>query len=245
MSTLIDGKYSITDILNVEDLRQILEAFSAATGFTSGLVDQSTKKILISTGWRDICTKFHRAYKDSAIHCKTSNIKLTNNLNVEGQINIEQCESGLVDGATPIIIKGKHLANLSSGQIFFEQPDLDRFRKQAEQYGYEIEAYLEAVKKVPVVSEARFRELLKFLSMIASFIGALGLSNLESKDEIKVLSGLLPICSKCKKIRGDDGYWSQIESYIESHSDAQFTHGICGECLDTLYGDQEWYKKRK
>lgn len=64
-------------------------------------------------------------------------------------------------------------------------------------------------------------------------------------DSIKTLKGLVPICAKCKKIRDDKGYWSQIEKYIESHSDASFSHGICPECMDKLYGDDDWYKKRR
>lgn len=62
---------------------------------------------------------------------------------------------------------------------------------------------------------------------------------------ITVLKGLLPICAKCKKIRNDRGYWEKIETYIESHTEALFTHGLCGECADKIYGEQEWYKKRK
>jgi PAS domain S-box-containing protein len=56
-------------------------------------------------------------------------------------------------------------------------------------------------------------------------------------DEVKTLSGLLPICSSCKKIRDDQGYWNQIEGYIQRHSDAQFSHGICPECAKKLYSD--------
>ena len=54
-------------------------------------------------------------------------------------------------------------------------------------------------------------------------------------SEVKTLSGLLPICSKCKKIRDDKGYWNQIEFYIRDHSKATFTHGICPDCSHTLY----------
>ncbi len=67
----------------------------------------------------------------------------------------------------------------------------------------------------------------------------------EALNNIKTLKGLLPICANCKKIRDDKGYWSQIEGYIESHSDALFSHGICPECEEKLYGDQDWYKKMK
>ena len=57
------------------------------------------------------------------------------------------------------------------------------------------------------------------------------------RAEIKTLGGLLPICSHCKKIRDDKGYWSQVESYIREYSMAEFTHGICPECADKYYPD--------
>jgi hypothetical protein len=52
---------------------------------------------------------------------------------------------------------------------------------------------------------------------------------------LKTLSGLLPICSWCKKVRNDDGYWQQVETYIKDHSAADFTHGICPECRKSRY----------
>jgi len=61
--------------------------------------------------------------------------------------------------------------------------------------------------------------------------------------EVKALSGMLPICSSCKKIRDDQGYWNQIETYIASHSEAQFTHGICPDCIGLLF--PEVVEKRK
>ncbi len=56
-------------------------------------------------------------------------------------------------------------------------------------------------------------------------------------DEIKVLRGILPICMKCKKIRDDQGYWNQLEAYIQEHSDAKFSHSLCRECAKELYPD--------
>lgn len=67
----------------------------------------------------------------------------------------------------------------------------------------------------------------------------------EALAEVKVLYGMLPICVRCKKIRDDNGYWNPLESYIESHSAASFSHGICPECSDDLYGKQQWYIKMK
>jgi hypothetical protein len=61
-------------------------------------------------------------------------------------------------------------------------------------------------------------------------------------SEVKVLRGLIPICSSCKRIRDDKGYWNQIESYIKKHSEAEFSHGICPECIEKLYPDLKGYK---
>jgi len=59
----------------------------------------------------------------------------------------------------------------------------------------------------------------------------------DALDNVKQLSGLLPICASCKKIRDDRGYWTQIESYIREHSEAEFSHSICPDCVRKLYGD--------
>jgi len=59
----------------------------------------------------------------------------------------------------------------------------------------------------------------------------------KSLNEIKVLRGLLPICSYCKKIRDDKGYWSPIETYIGNRSEVEFSHGICPDCAKKLHSD--------
>ena len=51
-------------------------------------------------------------------------------------------------------------------------------------------------------------------------------------EEIKTLSGMIPICAQCKNVRDDEGYWHQIESYMASHSEAQFSHGLCPGCAE-------------
>jgi PAS domain S-box-containing protein len=61
----------------------------------------------------------------------------------------------------------------------------------------------------------------------------------EALKRVKTLNGLLPICSSCKKIRNDGGYWEQVENYIRSRSNAEFTHGICPDCVRLLYPEYE------
>ncbi len=103
-------------------------------------------------------------------------------------------------------------------------------------------------------SETYENLLENFRDIVQSELGLIYMNKIlgeENKDlsdylaEIKTLRGIIPICAKCKKIRDDEGFWTQVESYIEDRSKAQFSHGLCGECADELYGDQPWYQKRK
>ncbi len=64
----------------------------------------------------------------------------------------------------------------------------------------------------------------------------------EALAEIRTLSGIIPICSCCKRIRDEEGYWQQVEQYIANHSEAQFSHALCRSCADKLYGNEEWYR---
>ena len=63
--------------------------------------------------------------------------------------------------------------------------------------------------------------------------------------QVSTLSGLLPICASCKKIRDDKGYWNQIESYIKEHSEADFSHSICPECSKKLYAEFDLNRRKK
>ena len=63
--------------------------------------------------------------------------------------------------------------------------------------------------------------------------------------DVKTLGGLIPICSSCKKIRDDKGYWSQLENYFEQHSTALFSHSLCPDCMDEIYGKDDWYIELK
>ena len=63
-------------------------------------------------------------------------------------------------------------------------------------------------------------------------------------EEIQTLGGLLPICTTCKKIRNDQGFWTQVEEYITEHSSAKFSHSMCPNCLDELYPDHKKWREK-
>ncbi len=184
---LVDDKYSIKDLIDMESLHKTLKDFSRATGFPAALVAYPSQEIFIHTGRREICAKFHRAFPESLKYCKKSNLYLTEQLKGLKKLSIKKCGNGLVDGATPIVIKGKHLASLFTGQVFFEKPDMERFEKQAEAYGYDLDAYSEALGKVPIVSEEQFENTLSFLKRLAVTIAKTGLDNLELTEKTRTL----------------------------------------------------------
>ena len=78
----------------------------------------------------------------------------------------------------------------------------------------------------------------------AIFVGFI--KGIQLRDEsIKTLSGLVPICAKCKKVRNDQGYWDQIEHFIREHSEAEFSHSLCEDCARELYKDEPWYQDKQ
>ena len=102
--------------------------------------------------------------------------------------------------------------------------------KKAEPYGYILKPFnaqeLFIAVEVALHKHAMDREKEKLTQELK-----------EALDKVKRLSGLLPICVSCKKIRNDKGYWTRIEQYIQEHSEAEFSHGICNDCAKKLYPD--------
>ncbi|MBU1193390.1 MAG: FIST C-terminal domain-containing protein [Proteobacteria bacterium] len=109
-----------------------------------------------------------------------------------------------------------------------------------------------AVRKESVPEDPYFNRPTSILSRLYYFSNAiteeLKNTNAELQNklkEIQTLRGILPICSSCKKIRDDKGYWNLLETYFKKQSDIDFSHGICPECSDKLYGEEDWYVKMK
>lgn len=136
---------------------------------------------------REVCAKFFRTCPESARLCQASDIALSEGLNISGQLRIATCRNGLVDGTTPIIVNGRQVANLWIGQVFFEPPDLEHFRRQGQAYGYDLDAYLEAIDKVPIVPRERFELVLRFLSELAGTIAELGQQRIRDQENTRRL----------------------------------------------------------
>jgi signal transduction histidine kinase len=180
---LIDGKYGIRDLVDIEQLRHLCERFTLATGFTIGFLDHPEMNVLISTGWKDICTKFHRGCAASEAICIKSNHNLLDNLNTPGEVVVDLCDNGLVDCATPIFVEGKHIASLATGQMLLNTPDIARFKQQAKTFCFDEAAYLQALSEVEVVDEEKLKSATGFLGDMALMISQIGYARLKLQQE--------------------------------------------------------------
>ena len=112
-------------------------------------------------------------------------------------------------------------------------------------YFYKGENFLELLIFNVPKHEIYIRSVIFFCFIVFGVIAGNTISQLqEALQNVKLLTGFLPICAKCKKIRDEKGYWNQVEKYISDHSEAVFSHGICEECSDKLYGANDWYNKK-
>lgn len=122
----------------------------------------------------------------------------------------------------------------------YELPDLVRRASEAGVGAYLIKpSNPQELERAVTIAIARFGDLLELRRLNAE-LQARNQELQEALDKVKTLRGLLPICSSCKKIRDDQGYWHQLEAYIRDHSEADFSHGLCPECARRLY--PEFYK---
>ena len=183
----LDDKNSIENLVDIDKLQDIFSRFSKLTGFTTGFIKQDTRDVLISTGWTDVCKTYHRGSEASSYICQESNTELTKNLKESHHISMKVCKHGMVDGATPIIIDGEHLADIFSGQVLFNKPDIENFKLSAKEFGYDMESYLKAVEDIKIVSKDKLQDVLEFLSAIAKMVAEIG----KDKKEYLKLNALL------------------------------------------------------
>ncbi len=198
------------DLVDIRRLESLLQKYTIATGYTTGLHDQLTNEVLIRTGWRRICTHFHRHNEVSAVRCRASNRQLTEALEKPGEIRIGECGNGLVDACTPIIIAGRHLANLFTGQVLFSPPDRERFRRQARDCGYDEAEYLEALAAVPVVAREKFENHIRFLADLATAVAEIGLAAFQLRQSEKRCRFFFEGFRDAFFIAGEDGRFVEL-----------------------------------
>ncbi|MEZ4599812.1 MAG: PAS domain S-box protein [Syntrophotaleaceae bacterium] len=139
----------LADILDTQQIQAIMEDLYAITGLKMSILDLDGR-VLADVGWQDICLEFHRKHPETLKRCHESDTDLAVGV-PEGEFRTYRCRNNMWHLVTPIIVAGKHMANLFLGQFFFdgEQIDYGLFREQARRYGFPEEEYIVALEAVP------------------------------------------------------------------------------------------------
>ena len=157
-------------------MQQLFDSFYDLTGIMHALLDVDTN-ILTRTGWTDMCLNFHRVCPQTECRCKTSDNFIANHLQDDVYVKYK-CLNGLMDYATPIIVEGKHLGTIFLGQLLNDPPDQEYFRKQAQEFGFDEEAYIKALQEISVVPESQIKPIMEFYSKPGQILASMGLQRL-------------------------------------------------------------------
>ena len=181
----------LEDILNVQVIQSLLDEYYNIFKLPMAIID-TNGKVLANVGWQDICTNFHRVNPETNKFCKQSDVQLTMGVPA-GEFKLYKCKNNMWDLATPIMIGGKHLGNLFSGQFFFEDEeiDFDVFQKQAHKYDFNESEYISALEKVPKVNRNSVNEGMNFFVKIADMISRMSYNNIKLARSITERDKLL------------------------------------------------------
>ena len=167
------GHLELSDIIDTEVLQSLLEDFHKLTGILGAILDVSGK-VLVAVGWQDICTKFHRCNPDSLKNCLESDTILTKGVPPK-TFRTYRCKNNMWDMVTPLMIGDRHVGNVFIGQFLYddEKPDIELFKAQAKRYGFEEDAYLAALGRVPRFSKETTDAGMRFYSRLSEIISSM------------------------------------------------------------------------
>lgn len=179
-------RYKLTDLIDVTKVQRLTDLFYQATGMASAVIDLEGV-VLTGSGWRPVCTDFHRKNAGTRKRCIESDTVIANQVAAGQKYTMYKCKNGVIDAATPIVIEGAHVANFFTGQFLLEPPDIAFFSKQAHRFGFDGPAYITAVKNIPVFDEARVRVFLDYFSEFAQMLGELGVQRARQIEAVRAL----------------------------------------------------------
>jgi len=172
------GSLELIDIINVNALQDLMDVYFLNSGFPVAIVDIQGR-VMVKTGWQNICTMFHRVNPDTRQLCYECDTALAEDV-AYGEYKTYQCKNGLMDVVTPLVINGRHLGNLFTGQFFLEDspPDREFFRAQAHRYGFDESAYLAEMDRVPLWNRKSIDQAMQVYIRLVQIVTNLGASNM-------------------------------------------------------------------
>jgi PAS domain S-box-containing protein len=169
----------LADLIDIPAIQALMDDFHALEPVGMAMVDIKGN-VLVSTGWQDICTRFHRIHPDTARHCTESDTVLAS-VTKPGHCRAYHCKNHLWDAATPIVVDGRRVGHFFLGQFFYddEPVDVEAFRQQARTHGFDEAEYLSALDRVPRLSRDKVERAMAYHAKLAELFSRLGERNLQ------------------------------------------------------------------
>lgn len=210
------AKNNFSELINILSLRKMVDNLYATSGIAVGII-ATDGTIYVKAGWQDICTRFHRVHPVTCKRCMISDNFIHDNLTNCRYIE-HKCSNNMWDIGVPIIIAGEHLATIFMGQFFYEDEiiDIEFFREQALQFGFDEEEYLDSLSRVPIISKEKVQHIIEYYLGLVMTLAESGLRQLECKDSQKELA-------KNQKY---------LNTIFNAVNDSIFVHDFYGEIID-------------
>jgi len=175
----------LSDIIDSEKIQKLMDKFYRLTGIGIGILDLQGR-VLVGTGWQEICTKFHRINPEACRLCVESDLELSRDV-PPGTFKQYKCKNNMWDMSTPIMLGKTHVGNIFLGQFLYDDeiPDKEVFLQQARRYGFDERAYLEALDQVPRWSRKTVEAAMSFYAAFAEMIGHLSYSNIKLANALE------------------------------------------------------------
>lgn len=184
----------LEELLKATDIQQVFEAFYSLNNIPVAIIDLRAN-VLFSSRWQRICTLYHRVNPKTCERCLESDTQLALQLQEGKDYAIYSCRNGLTDCAAPILIEGKHVANVFIGQFLTHAPDENWFRQQAAEFGFDVADYLAALREVPVIDPERVPVILDLLVRMTRLVTNLTIDRkraVESQARQSVILNTIP-----------------------------------------------------
>ena len=185
----------ISEFMELSLLQEIQDRFSDATGLAAIAVDADGRYITEGSNFTDFCMKYTRANNEGNRRCVKCDTECKGTY---------YCHAGLMDFSNDIIVDGVKVGAVIGGQVLPEEPDEEKFRRIAKELGIDEDAYVEAVRKVPVRSEKSIRASADFLGIVVNQVVNLEYLKKQDKERLKILEEeLLNATNAVEAIKND------------------------------------------
>ena len=167
------GQVHLSELLDIESVQVIQDSFSKMTGMASVLTDENGTPITKGSNFTTFCYELTRRSAIGKARCEKCDRSGAKETMKSGRVTVYSCHAGLCDFAAPIIVDGRFMGAFVGGQVLLQKPDEDQIRQVAWDLGIDPEAYVSAVRKIPVISKEKMEEAAGFLYKVANVMSTM------------------------------------------------------------------------